>query len=99
MPVRWSNKHGHDLQRYSLSTGSTCASLKWLSPSLQRKSNGNKSLSSGENHHMKYSDDEGDVGMHDDMDDLDGGTSHPLLHPSAATFPQSNCATQPTQFI
>ncbi len=37
---------------------------------------------------MKYSDDEGDgVGMHDDMDDLDGGTvinlcQTPLLLPS-----------------
>ncbi len=52
---------------------------------LQRKTGGNKSLSSGENH-MKYSDDEGDgVGMHDDLDDLDGGTAITLYKISACS--------------
>lgn len=36
---------------------------------------------------MKYSDDEGDgVGMHDDLDDLDGGTPITLANPSDAAL-------------
>ena len=53
-----------------------------LCATLQRKAGGGKLLSSGENH-MKYSDDEGDgMGMHDDMDDLDGGTPIAVANPS-----------------
>lgn len=83
LPGKYVYKHSHMACWLSFTQILKCNSS--AGPVLvQRKDATGKSISSGDHHMMKYSDDEGD-GAHDYLDDLEGGTfmapqhhSHPI---------------------